>query len=49
MIYALRKSNKWTMIRYSVNNCSSNKNAIDYKRKSMRSNCKTASFMYKGE
>lgn len=49
MIYALKKSNKWTMIRYSANKCSSNKNAIDYKRKSMRSNCKTASFIYKGD
>ena len=48
MISALKKSKQWIMIRYSVNKCSSNKSAIDYKRSSMRSNCKTASFMYKG-
>lgn len=48
MISSLKKSKVWIMIRYSANKCSSNKNAIDYKRKSMRSNCKTASFMYKG-
>lgn len=48
MISSLKKSKDWIMIRYSANKCSSNKNAIDYKRKSMRSNCKTASFMYKG-
>lgn len=47
MISALRKSDKWAMIRYSSNVCSSNKNAIDYKRSSMRSDCKTASFMYR--
>lgn len=47
MICALRKNPKWRMIRYGVNNSSSSKNAIDYKRSSMRSNCKTASFMYK--
>lgn len=46
MISALRKSNQWTMIRYSVSRCSSNKNAIDYKRQTMRNNCKTASFIY---
>jgi GNAT superfamily N-acetyltransferase len=48
MIHALKKSDKWVMIRYSANKCSSKKSAIDYKRKSMRSNCKTASFIYKG-
>ena len=47
MIMALRKSSKWTMLRYSVNKCSSNKSAIDNNRSSMRNNCKTASFMYK--
>lgn len=47
LIYALNKSNEWLLQRYSANNCSSNKNAIDYKRKSMRSQCKTASFFYK--
>ncbi len=48
MIAALRRSAKWKMIRYGVNQCSSNKSAIDYKRKSMRSNCKTASFFFNG-
>lgn len=48
MINALNKNDKWRIIRYGVNKCSSNKNAIDFKRSSMRSNCKTASFMYKG-
>ena len=46
-IYALNKSNGWLLQRYSANNCSSNKSSIDYKRKSMRSQCKTASFFYK--
>lgn len=47
MIHALRRSDKWIMIRYGVNKCSSSKSAIDFNRKSMRSKCKTASFMYK--
>lgn len=46
MISALNKSNEWRLIRYSANKCLSKKSAIDYKRKSMRNNCKTASFMY---
>lgn len=48
MIASLQKQNKWTFTRYSVNNCSSNKSAIDYNRKSLRTNCKTATFFYKG-
>ena len=47
LIYALNKSNDWLLQRYSANKCSSNKSAIDYKRNSMRSQCKTASFFYK--
>lgn len=47
MIAALRKSDKWCMIRYGVNKCSSSKNAIDHNRASMRKYCKTASFMYR--
>lgn len=47
MIFALRKTDKFVMIRYSANKCSSNKNAIDFNRSSIRKNCKTASFMYK--
>ncbi len=46
MILALKKSKQWKMIRYSVSRYSSNKNAIDYKRKTLRNNCKTASFIY---
>lgn len=49
LIYALNKSPEWLLQRYSANKCSSAKNAIDYKRGSMRSNCKTASFFYKKE
>lgn len=49
MIASLQKQNKWTFTRYSVNNCSSNKSAIDCNRKSLRTNCKTATFFYKGE
>jgi GNAT superfamily N-acetyltransferase len=47
MIMALRNSSKWTMIRYSVAKCTSNKSKIDKNRSSKRNNCKTASFMYK--
>ena len=47
LIYALNKSNDWLLQRYSANNCSSKKSAIDYKRNSMRTQCKTASFFYK--
>lgn len=47
MIMALKRSKNWTLIRYSVNRCSSKKSAIDYKRKTMRNNCKSASFKYK--
>lgn len=46
-IHKLDKSDKWTCIRYSTNKCSSKKSAIDYKRKTIRNKCKTASFMYK--
>ena len=46
MIAALNKSKNWKMIRYSTNNCESEKSRIDYKRKSLRNNCKTASFFF---
>lgn len=45
-IYKLNQSRKWQIRRLSTNKCSSNKSSIDYKRKSMRSKCKTASFFY---
>jgi GNAT superfamily N-acetyltransferase len=47
MIQALNKNPKWAIIRYCANKNLSEKSKIDYKRKSMRTNCKTASFMYK--
>lgn len=48
MIFALNKSQKWKMIRYSNNHCESKKSKIDHKRTTIRTNCKTASFFYKG-
>jgi GNAT superfamily N-acetyltransferase len=48
LIVALKKSNKWIFVSYGKSICSSNKNAIDYKRKSLRSDCNSASFFYKG-
>lgn len=47
LIMKLSKSNEWSMIRLSANR-NSKTGRIDYYRKSIRSNCKTASFMYKG-
>lgn len=49
MIFALKNSKNWLAIRYSAENCTSNKSAIDYKRASIRKNCKTASFKYMGQ
>jgi len=47
LIQALRKRNEWVLTRYGAAPCSNNKNAIDYKRPSMRSQVKTASFYFK--
>lgn len=47
MINALNRSPKWRMKRYSAEHCGSKHSKIDYKRKSIRGNCKTASFFYK--
>ena len=47
LIFKLSRSAKWKMIRLSYNKCSSNKNAIDFNRATIRKNCKTASFVYK--
>jgi GNAT superfamily N-acetyltransferase len=47
LIQALRKRDEWVLTRYGAASCSSNKSAIDYKRASMRSTVKTASFYYK--
>lgn len=48
LINSLKSKKNWILIRYSANSCSSDKSSIDYKRKSIRNNCKTASFFYKG-
>ena len=48
-INKLQKSKEWVCIRYGVNKCSSKKNAIDYKRETMREKSKTASFFYLGK
>ena len=47
LIYALKKSSNWLLQRYSATSSSNSKLTIDYKRKSMRTQCKTASFFYK--
>ena len=47
LINSLKKQNNWCLISYGISNCTSNKSAIDYKRSSLRNNCKTASFFYK--
>lgn len=47
LINSLRKKDEWIMINYGFSKCSSIKNAIDFKRKSLRKECKTASFFYK--
>lgn len=47
-IYKLAHSDEWQMYRLNFQNKSSSKSAIDYNRKSVRSNCKTAAFRYRG-
>ena len=47
MIHALNRSDKWVMTRYSASKASTNSNAIDYSRDSLRSNCKTGGYKYK--
>lgn len=47
LIRSLQKSSKWNLISYGKSKCSSQKSAIDYKRKSLRTKCNTASFFYK--
>ena len=46
MIHALNKSDRWVLTRYSANRCASKSSAIDFNRKSMRSNCKTGGYRY---
>jgi GNAT superfamily N-acetyltransferase len=47
LIKSLIKNNKWCFASYGKSGCSSQSSAIDYKRKSLRTECKTASFFYK--
>ena len=47
LIYALNNSKQWLLQRYSASKSSSNKNAIDYKRDTLRKQCKTASFFFR--
>lgn len=47
LICKLARSPQWKMYSMSAHAPSKNKKAIDYKRDSLRSNCKTASFKYK--
>lgn len=46
MIHALNISDKWILTRWNVNRCSSSKSAIDNRRPSMRTNCRTAGYRY---
>ena len=48
LISKLYHSAQWRMYNVGTHSCSSIKNAIDYKRASIRDKCKTASFKYKG-
>lgn len=47
MIMALAHSDKWEMCRYSANKSSNKTDSIDFRRKSMRTQNRTASFRYK--
>ena len=46
LIMALKNSDKWVLQFYGFTGFSKNKTAIDYKRKTIRSNAKAASFFY---
>ena len=48
LIMKLSKSPDWAMYRVSVSRCGSQNSRIDFQRESMRSNCKTAGFRYRG-
>lgn len=49
LIMKLSHSDEWAMYRLNFQNVSnSNKCAIDYRRKTIRSNCKTAAFRFRG-
>ena len=46
LAHSLKRSSDWSLIRYGVNKCGSEKSKIDYQRESMRMKCKTFSFFY---
>ena len=49
LIMKLNKAKDWSMYRCNIQNiCKSNKSAIDYRRETIRGNCKTAAFRYRG-
>lgn len=47
MIHALNNSNHWMLLRYNALSGIHSKSKIDNQRKSIRTNCKTASFVYR--
>lgn len=47
LIVKLAKSDQWTMTALHASKCSTKSSAIDYKRSTMRKNCKTGRFKYK--
>ncbi len=47
LINALKKSDDWCFVSYGKSNCACKTSAIDYKRKSLRTDAKTASFFFK--
>ena len=46
LIFALKKNNVWLLNSYGFSKGNNPKSKIDYKRKTLRSKTKTASFMY---
>ena len=49
MIFALKNNYKWRCIRYSATRNNKTEGTIDCNRSTMRTQCKTASFFYRGE
>ena len=47
LIMALKNKNNWLLQSYGFAGCSNKKSAIDYKRSTIRTNAKAASFFYK--
>lgn len=48
LIHKLAQSDKFCMYRLNIQNKAGNKSAIDYRRSSVRNNCKTGAFKYRG-